>query len=1494
MSTQQLEAIAKADELLVNGAVMGDWWKKQAGNLQHQIMTTVQGGLVQGKSTQDIAKELKTFLPTADDISEKLAAAQATTLARTAASTVQSEAQQAYYKNNGDIMKGVRWVSTLDSRTTPQCQALDGHSWQPDAKGDNLVPVGHDIPFPGYPPIHWNCRSTTVPVLKSWQELSKKQLPHVNDQTVEDIFKQKLADQGFTEEQIAGIEMNQRASVDGVVPAATTYEDWLSNQSENVQKSILGPAKWQLWKDGQLSLADMINKQTMEPLTVEELKAAALQNKAIPPPPPPVDGKYGLSLGEQQILTAQMTSGATSGESWASWFNPVNGTRVDQMLKNSLTADEKAQLAAQDNLIHLSNTNSNSRFWNKSDATMWADQDGFQSAKLVTPSGRVVTVKLKPGKEWTPADAAKYGAQLRLNREEGMDEFRAQQQAFNKTGKVTIVQTEPGALTLDSSTMKKVYGPVHVEDKPLSFLQAHANLEQLQKDAELNAAHKEIKTQMKAADEAQQAYAEESQKAREKQAELQTKIAQRELEAAAKAKEESDASVAAHEAVVAKAKADSEAAAQKLAETAAAAAKAKAEAFQAKAEMDAWQKAQEAQQVKEAEEARANTLHREYLKAKDELTALAQAKLQADQIYAQQQADLDAKKAQEKAIKKAKAEAKKAAKAAKLAAAPVNTHGQMDLALEPKAAVLDGFPADPMALAQTKTLGGSTGAVQVKDADGNLYVRKTDAHKGQVNDEYVADKVYDLAGIGTPEGKLYSTPGGPVKLTKWIDGKMLNDYLASASPVETQRILMEIRKGFVTDAWLGNWDVAGLNLDNILVDKAGNPWRIDNGGSLRYRGMGSQKTEAQFGKTVPELETLRDPKIAPQAAKLFKDITDQEVIDQVAKLHEQRDALLALFPSDIRAKMAARLDYLDQYATELEAKKMTMVPKAPTWASEPAELKAIVESKINGRALWSDKDKVEDANALAWVEKNLAGNPETVVQLKLRPEAMQALEDFLRPLLPAQPSAYRSRVATPTNTLPGDIFYPQILAGVKSVNVHVSDAAYNQGTVGAAIALKSGLNNLLKLGTAEEKLMAQAYLDKIAEIENAILAKPTGKLPVISAFKQFEKPPPASSNAPPTATPVAGPDQFKVTVPNENPSWVEKKLTKGAATQVNDVAHQMAYTARNILIDMGDIKARYFPSGSDNYDHAFALMGQLELRMDGTATAETMKALQDGFGKLGIDVTPPSDEYRQAMYLQKNVYFLNKSQPLPASIEAAMKDVALSDADRLKQIETFAKNAFGIEIKPGDERWKGEVAPNGDGYRHFIRADITPDQLQQQMPGYVLAHSSSTPMPKLIDAFLKSGGDITPTTERLRKGISIRKTGGQSPDPDLGTGGASYLFTRIRKTNTVMGGVLYFDAGHLGRLDAYSYAHDVYGNVKNPSTMANRAVLVPEYQSYASGGGNETIFKNGFSIFDLKAIGVSSAQQRDDVLDVFRKYKITKFPDGRPIEEVVKLAYGTF
>jgi hypothetical protein len=74
---------------------------------------------------------------------------------------VQSESMARFYERNAQLIKGVHWHSVIDDRTTPQCRQLHDKEWSyPD-----LEPIGHEIPWPGFPPIWYNCRSTTTPIL---------------------------------------------------------------------------------------------------------------------------------------------------------------------------------------------------------------------------------------------------------------------------------------------------------------------------------------------------------------------------------------------------------------------------------------------------------------------------------------------------------------------------------------------------------------------------------------------------------------------------------------------------------------------------------------------------------------------------------------------------------------------------------------------------------------------------------------------------------------------------------------------------------------------------------------------------------------------------------------------------------------------------------------------------------------------------------------------------------------------------------------------------------------------------------------------------------------------------------------------------------------------------------------------------------------------------------------------------------------------------------
>jgi hypothetical protein len=183
--------------------------------------------------------------------------AQAQALVRTAVLGVANEARLQTYLDNRDVIKGVRWLSTLDSRTTEICIALDGLEWRFPKEGEDhvdYIPVDHDKEF-SPPPAHWNCRSVLVPITYSWEELAGE---HGNSKAAQ------IADQ---------IPEGERASMDGQVGDLTTMADWLNSRSDAEIDDQLGKGRAALWRSGQISLTDLIDKR-MTPLTLEQLQAS--------------------------------------------------------------------------------------------------------------------------------------------------------------------------------------------------------------------------------------------------------------------------------------------------------------------------------------------------------------------------------------------------------------------------------------------------------------------------------------------------------------------------------------------------------------------------------------------------------------------------------------------------------------------------------------------------------------------------------------------------------------------------------------------------------------------------------------------------------------------------------------------------------------------------------------------------------------------------------------------------------------------------------------------------------------------------------------------------------------------------------------------------------------------------------------------------------------------------------------------------------------------
>ena len=209
--TFSLTAAQGATITLPNGEVVSKAFRGIATSQAERFSQVVRNGLLTGETTPDIAKRLigslqfgeqaKTVgqLAAAGGQATQVADNQILTLIRTSINQVANTASQQVYEANQDITQKYRYIATLDTRTSAICRALDGREFE-YGKGP-------------MPPQHFNCRSTTVPVI-NYKELGFSPPPP-----------------------------GRRASMDGQVPANESYGEWLKKQPRTVQADALGPGK---------------------------------------------------------------------------------------------------------------------------------------------------------------------------------------------------------------------------------------------------------------------------------------------------------------------------------------------------------------------------------------------------------------------------------------------------------------------------------------------------------------------------------------------------------------------------------------------------------------------------------------------------------------------------------------------------------------------------------------------------------------------------------------------------------------------------------------------------------------------------------------------------------------------------------------------------------------------------------------------------------------------------------------------------------------------------------------------------------------------------------------------------------------------------------------------------------------------------------------------------------------------------------------------------
>lgn len=149
-----------------------------------------------------------------------------------------------------------------------------------------------------------NCRSTLIPILKSWEELGSK----------------------IKVKELEEMSPRQQSSMDGQVAADLNYEGWLKTKPEEFQKEVLGEGKWELWNDGKINFTDLVD-QSNNPLTLAQLKErAGVVESAVPKvaTAPWYDGKITTTASSNDLAGTSFKK--HSMEEWVSVAVPNAST----------------------------------------------------------------------------------------------------------------------------------------------------------------------------------------------------------------------------------------------------------------------------------------------------------------------------------------------------------------------------------------------------------------------------------------------------------------------------------------------------------------------------------------------------------------------------------------------------------------------------------------------------------------------------------------------------------------------------------------------------------------------------------------------------------------------------------------------------------------------------------------------------------------------------------------------------------------------------------------------------------------------------------------------------------------------------------------------------------------------------------------------------------------------------------------------------------------
>ncbi len=139
---------------------------------------------------------------------------------------------------NREYLPGYVWQSIMDSKTSDICIFLNEKYWIYGRPEDST------LPYQIVPPAHHGCRSATYPLVKTYEEL------------------------GIDPETLTS---DQKDLLSGTLPEDFSYSQFIADQPVRIQKEILGPTRYAMYKAGEITVDKFYTKDGRL-LTLSELE----------------------------------------------------------------------------------------------------------------------------------------------------------------------------------------------------------------------------------------------------------------------------------------------------------------------------------------------------------------------------------------------------------------------------------------------------------------------------------------------------------------------------------------------------------------------------------------------------------------------------------------------------------------------------------------------------------------------------------------------------------------------------------------------------------------------------------------------------------------------------------------------------------------------------------------------------------------------------------------------------------------------------------------------------------------------------------------------------------------------------------------------------------------------------------------------------------------------------------------------------------------------